>query len=66
MCAPPPPTFLPPDLMKRHPELMTPALHMHNSVLTMTKSDNHGYTVEQEGDRAGEGGGGARGAQAAW
>ena len=51
MCAPPPPTFLPPDLMKRHPELMTPALHMHNSVLTMTKSDNHGYTVEQEGDR---------------
>ena len=48
---------LPPDLMNRCPELMNAALHLHDSMLLKAKSDNYGYTVEQEGDRCVCGGG---------
>ena len=38
------------DLMKTSPDLMVPALLIHNNLITKAKWDNFGSTIEQEGD----------------
>lgn len=38
------------DLMKSSPELMMPALLIHNNLIQKAKFANFGYTIEQEGD----------------
>ena len=38
------------DLMKSSPDLMMPALLIHNNLIQKAKFANFGYTIEQEGD----------------